>query len=115
MADNVIAGIRFGSGTGARVVSTDQDIRNGLTRVKTNMGIFVFRGSQPLDSNGFETGVIHRVTNDDVAGGSDKYFTLASEINIPMTFIADENTPRGIGILHQKVILKSTQKTDTKT
>ena len=29
--DNVIAGIRFGSGTGARVVSTDQDIRNGLT------------------------------------------------------------------------------------
>ena len=53
MADNVIAGIRFGSGTGARVVSTDQDIRNGLTRVKTNMGTFVFRGSQPLNSDGF--------------------------------------------------------------
>lgn len=106
MADNVIAGIRFGSGTGARVVSTDQDIRNGLTRVKTNMGIFVFRGSQPLDSNGFETGVIHRVTNDDVAGGSDKYFTLASEINIPMTFIADENTPRGIGISSSKGNIK---------
>ncbi len=106
MADNVIAGIRFGSGTGARVVSTDQDIRNGLTRVKTNMGIFVFRGSQPLDSNGFETGVIHRVTNDDVEGGSDKYFTLASEINIPMTFIADENTPRGIGISSSKGNIK---------
>lgn len=104
--DNVIAGIRFGSGTGARVVSTDQDIRNGLTRVKTTMGTFVFRGSQPLDSNGFETGVIHRVTNDDIASGPDKYFTIASEINIPMTFIADENTPRGLSISSSKGNIK---------
>ena len=50
--------------------------------------------------------LIHRVTNDDVAGGSDKYFTLASEINIPMTFIADENTPRGIGISSSKGNIK---------
>lgn len=101
MGDTVIAGLDF-DGLGAKDISTPSDTKRGLTRVKTNMGILVFAGSQPLDAQGFTTGALHRVINSDVKEGPDKYMFFASGVNIPMTFLSDETSGTGIGIFNSK-------------
>lgn len=109
MPNTVIAGLDF-DGLDPRVISTQSDKKNGLTRVKTNMGVLVFAGSQPLDAQGFTTGALHRVVNSDIKEGPDKYIFFASGVNIPMTYFADETSGTGIGIFDSKGDIKVNSK-----